>query len=425
MRAAVKIKRLLPFLIVLAAVGLAGPLRAQDSLRIAAVVNDDVISQFDLAVRTRMVIVSSRLEDTPEIRRRLTRQVLRSLIDERLKMQEAKRLGVVVNEADVETQIAEIAKQNNMTLPEFEAVLERNGILRQTLVEQVRAEIAWAIVVQRRMRPSIAIGDDEIDEALALIADNQGKPEYRLSEIFLATDTPGQEEQVQQTAERLSEEVRQGADFAAVARQFSQSATAAAGGDLGWVRPGQLDPELDAAVAGMQRGQVAGPIRGIGGYYLLHLRDTRRTAVADPEDGRVSMKQVFIPLAADAPAEQVEAATVLARSVEERARSCDDMTRLGRETSPQSNSDLGVTAIRELPDALRGIALDLPIGQPSGPLRVASGVGVYMVCGRDLPAGGLPSRQEIGEQLIRERLEVLVRQNLRDLRRAAYVDLRV
>ncbi|MEX2009163.1 MAG: SurA N-terminal domain-containing protein, partial [Dongiaceae bacterium] len=160
-------------MIILAAVGLANPLRAQDSLRIAAVVNDDVISQFDLAVRTRMVIVSSRLEDTPEIRRRVTPQVLRGLIDERLKMQEAKRLGVVVNKADIETQIAGIAKQNNMTLAEFETVLERNGILRQTLADQVRTEIAWAIVVQRRMRPSIDIGDDEIDEALAQIADNQ------------------------------------------------------------------------------------------------------------------------------------------------------------------------------------------------------------------------------------------------------------
>lgn len=101
------------------------------------------------------------------------------------------------------------------------------------------------------------------------------------------------------------------------------------------------------------------------------------------------------------------------------------MERLAREASPEANTDLPNVRVGDLPDVLRPIAMNLELNQPSEPLRVETGIGVFMVCKRDLPEAGLPTRTEIAESIRRDRLDILARGYLRDLRRAAVVDIRV
>jgi peptidyl-prolyl cis-trans isomerase SurA len=398
--------------------------RAQDSLRIAAVVNDDVISALDLAVRERMVISSSHLQDAPEVRTRLAPQVLRGLIDERLKLQEAQRLGIKVPDKEVEQQIKTIATENKMSPQDFEAALKQSGILIDSLRSQIRAELAWLRVIQRRLRPNVTISDDQIDEAMAEIAANANQPQYLLAEIFLSVDSPTQEAEVRQSADRLIDQIHGGAGFSAVARQFSQSSTAAGGGDLGWVRLGQLDRTVDAALPALKKGEVSQPIRSNGGFHILYLRDLRQGTTKAPE-GKVSMKQAFLSVPANATQAQIDKATEQARHVVDQAKSCDDMVRLAREVTPNAHTDLDNVDYADLPPELKQVATDQPLNTPSKPLRLATGIGVYMVCQRDIVSGGLPSREEVGMRLLRERLEVMARGYLRDLRRAAIIDLRV
>ncbi len=412
-------------LLVLASLPASGPATAQDSLAIAAVVNDDVISVLDLSVRTRMVIVQARLPDNADTRNRLAPQVLRSLIDERLKLQEATLNGINVPDQAVEARVDDLAAQNNMPRDAFDQALERSGILVAALKDQIRAELAWATLIQRKLQPSVVVSDEEVDEALGSMQANLGKPEYRIAEIYLATDSSTPEEQVSQTAQRLADQLRQGADFESVARQFSQSAAAANGGDIGWIRPGQLDAEVQAAVEALQPGQIAGPLRGTGGYQILKLLDRRQTGAASVLDGVVSLKQVFIPVDRSAPAAELEAAAATARSVIARAQSCEAMDALAFEVNPQANPDLADVRIGDLPDVLHPIATELPLNRPSEPVQIDTGIGVFMVCERALPESGLPSREEITNSIRRERIDILARGYIRDLRRAAYVDVRV
>jgi peptidyl-prolyl cis-trans isomerase SurA len=401
----------------------ARPAAAQDSLTIVAVVNEDVISALDLAMRERMAILGSHLQDTPEIRAKLARQVLRSLIDEQLKIQEAKRVGVKVSDEDVDRQLTQIANDNKMTLDQFASALKQSGVLIDSLRDQIRAELGWIKTVQRRLRGNVQIGDEQIDEALAEMRDNASQPEFLVSEIFLSVDQPSQEADVRQTADRLVEQIRGGAGFAAIARQFSQASTAATGGDLGWVRIGQLDRAVDAVLPTMTKGLISDPIRTNGGFEILYLRDQRHGGGTGPE-GRVSLKQVFIPLSPKATQAQRDKANQQAEAVVEQAKSCDDMTRMAHDIDPSANVDLANVAYGDLPAVLKPIALDQPLQTPSKPLQLATGVGVYMVCTRDITEGGLPSRDQIAQRLLRERLEVLARGYLRDLRRSAFIELR-
>jgi peptidyl-prolyl cis-trans isomerase SurA len=417
----------LRFLLCLMLVPLAGlcqrPAAAQDSLRIVAVVNDDVITAVDLATRMRMIMASSGLQDTPEARQRLLPQVLRALIDDRLRNQAASKEGVTVSQDRIDQRIDQLAKSNNASRAEFASMLERNGIQLDALEDQIRTEIAWAMLIQRKFRQGIIITDSDVDAAQKRMLENQGKPEYQVAEIFLAVDDPAQSDSVKQSADRLLEQLKGGADFAALARQFSQSSSAANGGLIGWVHPGDLAPEIDAALTTMEPGTVAGPVRSEGGYHVLLLRN-KRTTGAVAADGTVSLKRIVLPLQSGATPAEVDAATRKAEAMVARISACDDVAKVASDADGSKLNDLANVRVTSLPPAIQTFAINQPIGKASEPTRGDDGIGVFVVCQRNITAGSGPTREQIGEQLMRDRLDLLARSYLRDLRRAAYVDIR-
>ena len=249
---------------------------AQDAFRPAAVVNDEVISVLDLAMRVRLAIVGAGVRDTQEARRRLTPQVLNGLINERLQLQEAERLDISITDDQVAAALQQIATQNNMTEGQFLGMLRNRGIIPTTLIDQIRAQIAWQTVIQRRLRPTIAISNEEIQEVVSRLEARQGSVQRRISEIFVAVESAAKEDEALANANRLLEQLRAGANFSGLARQFSQSSTARLGGDLGWVRDGELAEELNTALFQMGPGDISAPIRTPSGFYILLLRDMRK-----------------------------------------------------------------------------------------------------------------------------------------------------
>ena len=402
---------------------LAGGAVAQET-RIAAIVNDEVVSLNDLTNRMQLVMRSSGIEDTPQNRSRIQPQILRSLIDEKLQMQEAKRLNITVAPEELDQAFARIEQQNNMTKGALDNFLKESGVPRSTLTDQLSASIAWGKLVRNRLMQDVTISDEEVTEALNQFKQEAEVPQDRMSEIFLAVDTPGQDEDAKRLADRLIDQIRGGANFAAVAQQFSQSPSAAVGGDIGWVSSSQLAPEIGGAIDKMKPGEMSYPIRTPGGYYILYLRERRKLGQPNPEDTVLSLVEVAFGLAATATAEEQQRVTAEAQQVSDGAKSCGELAKLGRDKAPQATREIPSIKAADLPAQVREIALTLGIAEASKPMAIPGGVGVIMVCERKDPPGGLPTREEITEQLGRTRLDALARRYLRDLRRGAYVDIR-
>lgn len=259
----------------------------QDLFRPAAVVNDDIISVLDLAMRLQLAIVAAGVDDSEDLRRRLTPQVLNSLIDERLQLQEAQRLDIQVTDLQVASALEQIAQQNNMTEGQFLTMLRNRGVIPTTLIDQIRAQIAWQGIIQLRVRPSVVIPPEEVEEVVTRLAARRGSIERRVAEIFIPVETAAKEAEALANANRLLEELRRGANFSGLARQFSQSGTAILGGDLGWVRDGELDEELNAALAQMGPGEVSVPIRTLSGFHILFLREMRKNEGQEVDRGRI------------------------------------------------------------------------------------------------------------------------------------------
>jgi peptidyl-prolyl cis-trans isomerase SurA len=397
---------------------------AQDSLQIVAIVNDDAITKIDLIVRLQLVLHATGMQDTPEVRARLAPQVLRALIDERLKRAEAKRAGVTATRPEVERALAQLAQRNGMSVDQFNKAVEQDPLVAQAFSDEAAAAIAWEKLVRTKLGSTVNVTQQDVDDELRRISENVGKPEYQLAEIYLAVDQPDQDAAARQSGDRLMEQLRQGGDFGQLARQFSQSTNASNGGLVGWVRPDQLDGELANAVTSMQPGQVTGPIKSTGGYYILMLRQVRQSGKSTPDDAVVSLKQIFVSAPKSLPQTQRDAALKKIMDIRGQIASCTDMDAVGRQYMPPNTVDLGTAAVSDLPNELKEIGRSLPVGQISDPVTVDTGIGIFMVCGRQLATDATPTRDQVAKMLVANRLDQLARGYLRDLRRAAVIDVR-
>jgi peptidyl-prolyl cis-trans isomerase SurA len=394
-------------------------------LRIRAIVNDDVISFYDLVQRIQLVILTSSLNDSPEARLRLAPQVLRTMIDERLRLQEAERLNIKISSSLVDRQIQFLEERNKMPVGGLEQILNRAGIDHNSLRNKIRGEIAWRRIVRRRLMRQINISNDEIEDELQRLKSIQHLPQYQVSEIYLSVDSPDQEAQVAEVANRLIGQLGAGAKFPLLAREFSQSASAAVGGDLGVVSKGQLDPEIEKAIDSLSPGELAGPIRTLSGFYILKLRNriipAQATATADKS---AQISQVLLPLKPNAVPAEIQAQERVAQKIKAEIKSCKQLEATGRTLNAPQSGSLGEIKITTLPASIWKAIETIPENQVTAPIRVAEGLLLMMVCKWTTETPGLPAEKDIRERLGDQRLNLLMQRYMRDLRRTAFIDLR-
>lgn len=412
--------------------GLNGPVPAQGisrppqpqgsspTLRILALVNEDVVTVFDLQARTSLIILSSQLPNTDEVRQRLAPQVLRTLIDDRLKLQETRKQKITVSEQEIEGAIRDIEDRNKMSRGAMYAMLDQYGIDRGTLRLQIEADMAWRKMVLNQVRAAATASDEAVDDAIQRIEANKGKPEFLVNEIFISMTAGKSVEDIRQLTERLRQQITDGANFAELARSFSQSASAANGGNLGWVREDQLDPALIDAVKAMNPGDLSPPLQGVDGFYILALRSRRLSEGLPAPDLSLTLQQVFVP----AEAGDINARLTVAEGISAQAKSCEDMDAAGKRLGSPQSGRLSDIKLASLPPAIRDQVATLEDRQASKPIRLGDGVMVLMICERSGDKNNEEVRTRIRNMLSGERAELISRRQMRDLYRSSFVDIR-
>lgn len=391
--------------------------------RIAAVVNESPITQADVEGRLQLAIVSSGLPDTPDTRKRLLPQVIRILTDEALQVQEARERKLSVTEDELNNALSEMAERNRMTRDQLQQALQQAGVPWSTMRQQMLAQLAWSKVVQRVVRQQVNIPDSEVNAYIERIRANAGKPEYQVAEIFLAVDNPANEQEVQNLADRLVDQIGKGANFAAVAQQFSQSAGAATGGDLGWIQQGQLEEALDRALQQLHSGQFSRPIRGAAGYHILWLRDQRTVAAGDPKNIQISLGQFVVPAPSDP--NQQGALFDAVKQLGEGVKGCEALQQAASKIHGAQVFTQPLTKLGDIPEQIAGLVAGLGVGNATQPLVTDRGTMLLMVCDRVVPEGSLPPPDQVRSALFQERMDLQQRRYLRDLRRQATIETRL
>ena len=193
-----------------------------------------------------------------------------------MQIQESKKFEQTISNEAVNRGVEQIISRNGVSLEDFAQRLAQAGISISTLQDQVRSEIAWERIIGGLYGSRIRISDAQIDETLNQVSANANKPSYRIAEIYIeASPDIGGMDGAMQGAQAMIAQMNEGAPFQILAQQFSSSPSAAKGGDVGWVKEGELREELNAAIPQLEKGQVSAPITVPGGVYVIALMDKK------------------------------------------------------------------------------------------------------------------------------------------------------
>jgi peptidyl-prolyl cis-trans isomerase SurA len=399
----------------------------QSGVRIVAVVNGDVISNVDVDDRARLFALSTGQPLTPEVLDRLRAQIRRQLVDELLELQEIQRRKIVIQDQQIAEAIRSIESRNGMQPGVLRQKLAADGIGMRTLVDQIRTELGWLQVVRQQLGALLDVSAADVADRQRMLAQQTGKPEFRVAEIFIPVEDPSSEGDAQRFADTVITQLRAGAPFQVVASQFSQSQSALQGGELGWVQPNQLDPGVARVVAEMPVGAVSNPIKVPGGFAVITLQGKR--AIGEDMGTVATLRQLFLPftttLNPQDPTAQQRQTLEKARGITASVHSCEQMDAVAKTNpSPRPINPGEVRIDRVSPPAFRQLLESLPLGKTSQPLVATDGITVMVICTREVKNMAAANAPELRAQIIEERGNLAARQMIQALRRQATIELR-
>ncbi len=398
---------------------LATPLaQAQSSHGIAAVVNDDIITSHDLRQRVRFIVATTGVERTEESLQRVQAQALRNLVNEKIQIQESQKYDQEISDDEINRSVARLIGRNGLDPNEVAGQLAAAGIGIETLRTQVESEIAWQRIVNGLYGSRIRISDAQINETLNRLSANASKPSYNVAEIYIeASPEIGGMEGAVEGANAMIAQLSQGAPFQLLAQQFSSAPSASKGGVIGWVREGELRPELDRVVLQMEKGNLSKPIQVPGGVYVIALVDKQ---ISETET-LFKLKQVnYLAETQD----EKDAAKGKLIALKGQITSCDTLSSDVDAHEDLRYADMGELKTSDLAEPILDKLAGTDVGALSDPIETPQGVAAILVCDRSTSGSNVPTRDEIEDRLMDQQLAQASKRHLRDLRRNATIVVR-
>ena len=400
------------------------PAAAERSLKIAAIVNDEIISDYDLYSRLDFVLFSSGLPNKQRVKDRIRYRILGDLVNEKLKLQKTKQLNIKISRKQISNAIASVEQRNKMKTGSMLSILKKKNIDPITYKRQLETMIAWQKFIGNKLASTGGIDKETINDQIDLIKSNKGKPEYLLAEIFISVEAGKSTRQPADLIIRLHQQIKSGAAFGQVARSFSESASAAREGNLGWIRGDQLDTNLVKYISKMNPGEISNPIKVPDGYYILMLHNKRIAQGINLGEALLSIRQINLPLNKYSTKSEVQAQLSLAQSVSDGAQSCRDMELLENEIGLTKTKMISNLKLSNLLPAVRGVTKKLKVGQASKPIKTKAGILVLMICSKKLDKDENRLRKKIAQYISQKRGELISRRELMNLRRSSFIEIR-
>lgn len=388
---------------------LAAPATAQNALQPVIIVNDSVVTAFELDQRRKLLEAFRTPGD-------LTKAAREGLIDDRLKQAEMRRAGLILTDESLQAAMGDFAGRANLTLEQFLQVLSASGIAPETLRDFVEVGVSWRDFIRGRFNSKVTVSDAEVNRALA--QNNSGSEiEVLLSEIIIPAPPP-EAAAAMATAQRISQ-LRSTAAFEAEARRVSALPSRTNGGKLGWLSLSNYPPQLHGLILALSPGEVTAPLPIPNGVALFQLRAVREVPAAKIAPTAIDYAAFY--LAGGQSEAGIRAAQNLADSVD----TCDDLYGAARGL-PDNVLERQSLAPADIP---QDVALELARLDPdeySYNLTRSNGQTLMflMLCGRENPASEGADPDTIRNQLRSQRLASYADALLEDLRASATITIK-
>ena len=399
---------------------------------IVAIVNDDVVLASEVLERYEAVM--DRLRETGGTqaleRDEILAQILERLVLESIQLQEAKNRGVMVDDETLTTAVRDYAAQNGMNIDQFIAALADEGISYRGFRDQIRRQLTLDRVQREVVNRRVYVTQQDIDELLASpFFAEQISDEYRIGHILLEVDSQATETAVEEArakADDIVAELRDGADFGALAVKHSAASTALEGGDLGWRKANRIPRLFAEQVLELAIDEVAEPIRSGAGFHIVKLLAQR--GASQQTSDQTLLRHILLKPSAIRSDDQTKSAI---EALRERILGGEDFAELAMAHSEDpgtalAGGDLGWSQaddfVREFQEAMGGTDID----ELSPPFRTEFGWHILEVQGRRQQDASEEARRDYAVRVLHaQRFEERLQEWLTEIRDEAFVEDRL
>ncbi len=392
------------------AIGLGGTAAlAQNVFAPVARVNEALITEFEVQQRVRFLQVLNAPGATPSA-------ALEALIEDRLRLQAARGVGLELSEEGLEEGLSEFAGRANLSTEEFITALEGAGIARETFRDFVAAQLTWRDLIRARFGNRIQITEADIDRAIDAASNSGSGIRVLLSELIMPAP-PNQIEQVRARAAEIAQSQTE-EEFSAYARRFSATGSRQAGGRLNWVELTSLPPTLRPLILGLAPGEVTTPLNIPNAIALFQLRDIEETGSPQREYAAIEYAAYYID------GGRSQASLTRANNIKNTVDVCDDLYGVAK-GQPEQVLERGSLAPEEIPQDIAIELAKLDPGEISTNIVRADGntLVLLMLCGRTPKQEDEISRESVRVELQQQRFGGFARAYLEDIRSDSVIEV--
>ena len=408
------------FTILLIATLLAVPAMAAQTVNIAAVVNDSIITTSDVEQRRDIIMATAGIPMTVENQQKITPRIVQSLIDEALELQDAKSQSLTVTDEEVTKAIDGMGAkgENNESLRNF---IQRNNLSMNSVEAQVKAQLAWGKVVQKKLRRNVNVSQDEVARAQKSSAAAPGVQELRIQAMNIKLSADDKGASAKKIAEDIMLQSKSGTDMSTIAAHYIKNPDVHFNPPV-WVAETNLPGPLQQVVHDMKPGDITPPLRSNESVQILQLLD-RQVASKQADDTEFALKQIAIGLPPKSDKKGTQKLRMAASVLRTDPGDCMS------DTIPKVDLPTQVKFVRaklgSMSPQQRAIVSHLEVGDVSEPLPGPDALRMIVMCEKIEPAAGnLPAADKVRQQLFEEKLELEAQKHLRNLKRDAYINIK-
>ena len=395
-----------------------------DLIKIIAIVNDEPITATDLYERLQLTIVSSNLPNDPETRQNLSGQILQTLINEKLQQQEADRLNIIINENEINRTIRNIEINNNLNEGQLIETLSERGVPKNALKNNLKANLINEKLLQRIIKPKIIINNDEVNNEYKNLIMNEGKTEFKISEILLNFNDLSSKEETLLVAKELRNQIIKNNNFDEIANQININGTGKYIRNNEWVISTNLNEKLFDNLNKIQKNEITELIITNSSVSIYQLDDKRTNSIPDLSNSIVNL--AFISFDLPINMNRINEAISKIKNQTTNISTCTEMYESTKEIGNKKGKILGRTSKNGLPNNFLIELENLDEKTPSKPIIADDGIYVLMICDFNKELNQEYALKEYVKNKLQNRsIVTLQNRYLLDLNRKALIDIRL
>ena len=246
--------------------------------RVVAIVNDSAITLSELNAATAGLIdIKDSNKDKKKNIIETKSKVLDQLIEKKLVEQAANKAGITVSEKEIDNAIEDVKKQNSISQQELLSTLARSGLTFKEYREQLKDQIRQVKFTNKEFRSNVKISHEDVETYYRQNQDKfTGPLMHKLRIISLLATDQGKGTDTEEKAKQVLSMIRRGEDFAKLAKEYSQGPDAQEGGDLGYVKAGEMDKAIEKVAAGLKIGEISDIIKTSTGFHIIQVIDRKK-----------------------------------------------------------------------------------------------------------------------------------------------------